>query len=87
MYTEDYLNELKSATPARVQTPVKQSIAPSEPTKSVEKDVIVQDEDVIMLDESDDESDGYIPLDPEVAAEEKDLLESRIFNEFDLEGM
>lgn len=49
-------------------------------------EVIIQDDDVIMREIS-EESDGFIPLDPETIAEEKDLLETRLYNEFDLEGM
>lgn len=79
IYTEEYLNELKSSTPVRPQ-PV-----PEKAPEKVPAEVIVQDEDIIMLEQS-EESDGFIPLDPETIAEEKDLLESRLYNEFDLEG-
>lgn len=56
------------------------------PHSLVQSEVIVQDDDVIMREVS-EESDGFIPLDPETIAEEKELLETRLYNEFDLEGM
>lgn len=88
IYTEDYINELKLATPVRNQ---KDSTVPPPAAKPVEdvisvEDVILQDDDILMQELS-DESDGYIALDPETIAEENDLRDSRIYNEFDLEGM
>lgn len=80
------MNELKSSTPVRKDDASEKNPPATETQPAPVNSEVVVDEDVIMQSES-DASDGFIPLDPEVAAEEKDLLESRIYNEFDLEGM
>lgn len=89
IYTTEYLNELKSSTPVRQSSPSEKIKATSQaiPPASMPQTetVIIQDDDIMMIDPADD-SDGFIPLDPETIQEEKDLMESRLFNEFDLEG-